>query len=297
MSTRSTAIIQSVLTALIHGVTYTIAKDVMAGYIEASGFILLRVLTAGILFWMVGFFIPKEKIDRSDIPRLILAGLFGASLNMLFFYEGLHLTSPISASVIMVNTPILVLVLSAILLKEKLEARKITGIVLGVIGAIVLIVFGRSSQSMALNPSLGNLLVFLNALFYGFYLIIVKKLMDKYNPFTLIKWMYLIGFLCCIPFGWEQAWEVRWDTMPIDIWYKVAFIIVFTTFINYALTLTAMKTLKPTTISVFIYLQPLFAAFFAIGLGKDSLDWIKVISAILIFSGVYLVSFNTNRSD
>lgn len=282
--------------SLVHGVTYTIAKDVMDGYLQASGFILIRIIGAGILFWLMGYVVPKEKIDRSDLPRLILAGLFGASLNMLFFYKGLHLTTPISAAVIMVNTPILVLFLSALLLREKLELRKVLGIVIGVTGAGVLILMSKKTGQSGTNPGLGNFYVFLNAFFYGLYLIIVKKLMDKYNPFTLIKWMYLVGFFCLLPFGWEEAVAVQWSIMPLSIVLKIAFIIVFTTFLNYSLVLKSMKVLSPTTISVFIYLQPLLATVFAISVGRDSLDWIKIVSTVLIFTGVYLVSFAPKKA-
>lgn len=282
--------------SLVHGVTYTIAKDVMNGYVQPSGFILIRIIGAGILFWLMGYTVPKEKIDRSDIPRLVLAGLFGASLNMLFFYKGLNLTTPISASVIMVNAPILVMFLSAILLREKLVLRKVIGIVIGVTGAGVLIIMSKKAGQLGTNPGLGNFYVFLNAFFYGLYLIIVKKLMHKYNPFTLIKWMYLVGFFCLLPFGWEEALMVQWSTMPLSIALKVAFIILFTTFLNYSLVLKSIKVLSPTTVSVFIYLQPLLATIFSISVGKDSLDWIKIVSAILIFTGVYLVSFGTKKA-
>lgn len=296
MTARNVAIFYMLVISLVHGVTYTIAKDVMNGYVQPSGFILIRIIGAGILFWLMGYTVPKEKIDHSDIPRLILAGLFGASLNMLFFYKGLNLTTPISASVIMVNAPILVMFLSAILLREKLVLRKVIGIVIGVTGAGVLIIMSKKAGQLGTNPGLGNFYVFLNAFFYGLYLIIVKKLMHKYNPFTLIKWMYLVGFFCLLPYGWEEALAIQWSTMPLSIALKVAFIILFTTFLNYSLVLKSIKVLSPTTVSVFIYLQPLLATVFSISVGKDSLDWTKIVSAILIFTGVYLVSFGTKKA-
>ncbi len=246
---------------------------------------------AGSLFWLVGFFTPKEKILAEDYPRLILAGLFGAALNMILFYKGLSLTTPISEAVIMITTPMLVFFLSAIILKESIEWQKLVGIILGVFGAGLLIVWGKSFGAAATNAKLGNLLIFLNAIFYGLYLIVVKKLMDKYNPFTLIKWMYLVGLICSIPFGWNEFNQIDWQDMPADIYWKIAFIVLLSTFMTYALNLTAMKQLKPTTLSVFIYLQPLFATIYAISVGKDELSSIKIISAILIFTGVYLVSY------
>ncbi len=297
MISRNLALFFLCVTALVYGVTYTVAKDVMAGYVEPSGFILVRVFLAGVLFWITGFFTPKQRIDIADIPRLISAGLFGASLNMLSFYKGIQLTSPISAAVIMVNTPLLVLLFSAFLLKEKIEFKRAFGIFLGVVGAVILITMGSNSEGITTSSNWGNFYILLNAIFYGLYLIIVKKLMDKYHPFTLIKWMYLVGFICVLPFGWQEAIAVDWLHLPQSILLKIGFVIIFTTYLNYSLILKAMKALKPTTVSAFIYLQPLIATFFAVSSGKDTLDWIKVSSAILIFSGVYLVSLKSDKTQ
>lgn len=289
MSKRTLALAAATLVSLIFGITFTIAKDVMPAYISPFGFIALRVGIATVLFWLVGFFISRQKIERNDFPRIIAAAFFGVAFNMLTFFEGLSQTSPIMASVLMVTTPMIVLILSAIIMREKIVGRKAVGIVLGLAGTIVLILYGKSVSSEG-NALWGNFLVFVNAVSYGLYLIVVKKLMDKYNTFSLIKWIYLFGFMFVLPFGWQQLSVVEWRVMPGDIYWKVAFVVVCTTFLAYLLNLLAMKQLKPTTVAVFIYLQPLFTTIFAIGVGKDNLDVIKVLSALLIFTGVYLVT-------
>jgi len=289
MSKRNLALIGATLVSLIYGVTFTIAKDVMPSYINAYGFITLRVGGSVILFWLVWLFMPKEKIALNDFPRIIAAALFGVALNMLTFFKGLSLTSPISSAVIMVTTPIIVLVLSAIIMKERMLKRKVFGIVLGLLGTAFLILYGKSIGN-ATNATFGNFLVFVNAVSYGFYLIIVKKLMDKYSAFTFVKWIYLFGFIMVLPFGWQEFEAVQWQIVPTDIVWKIGFVIVFSTFLTYLLNLLSMKELKPTTVAVFIYLQPLFATIFAIGLGKDELNPVKIIAAILIFAGVFLVT-------
>lgn len=289
MSKRNLALIGATIVSIIYGVTFTIAKDVMPFYIDAYGFILLRVGGSGILFWLIWLFLPKEKIALADFPRIIAAALFGVALNMLTFFKGLSLTSPISAAVIMVTTPMIVLVLSALIIKERMRKRKVFGIVLGLVGTAFLILYGKSIGS-ATHAGLGNFLVFVNAVSYGFYLIIVKKLMDKYNAFSFVGWIYLFGFLMVLPFGWSQFEAVNWSTVPAIIFWKIVFVVAFSTFLTYLLNLLSMKELKPTTVAVFIYLQPLFATVFAIGLGKDELNWVKISAAILIFSGVYLVT-------
>lgn len=295
MTKRALALILATFVSIIYGMTFTIAKDVMPRYVEAFGFIILRVGGAAILFWLLWFFsrkskvIREEKIESKDYLRIIIAAFFGVALNMLSFFKGLSLTSPISASVLMVSTPIIVLILSAVMLKEKMQKRKIFGIVLGLIGTAFLILYGKSAGN-ATNAILGNFLVFVNAASYGLYLVIVKKLMDKYHPFNFAKWIYLIGFIMVLPFGWVEFQTINWLLMPTVIYWKIGFIVVFSTFLTYLLNLLTMKELKPTTIAVFVYLQPFFATVFAISLGKDQLTLEKMVSAILIFTGVYLVT-------
>lgn len=295
MSKRIPALILATVVSIIYGMTFTIAKDVMPKYVEASGFIIMRVGGATILFWLFWLFsrksktIREEKIDPKDYLRIIFAGFFGVALNMLSFFKGLSLTSPISASVLMVSTPMIVLILSAIILKERMQKRMIFGIILGLIGTAFLILYGKSVGN-ATNATLGNFLVFVNATSYGLYLVIVKKLMDKYNAFNFAKWIYLIGFVMVLPFGWGEFQAINWAIMPMDIYLKIGFVVIFSTFLTYLLNLLTMRELKPTTIAVFVYLQPLFATIFAISLGKDELTLVKIVSAVLIFIGVYLVT-------
>ena len=289
MSKRTWALIAATLVSIIYGVTFTIAKDVMPEYIDAYGFIVLRVGGSVILFWLISFFGPKEKIAKEDFPRIVAAAFFGVAFNMLTFFKGLSYTSPIMGAVLMVTTPMIVLVLSAIMMKERMENRKILGILLGLVGTVALILYGKSLVN-ATNATLGNILVFVNAISYGFYLIIVKKLMDKYNAFTFVKWIYTFGFLMVLPFGWNEFQAVDFTNLPIDIIWKVVFVVLFSTFLTYLLNLISMRELKPTTVAVFIYLQPLFATVFAISLGKDDLSWVKILSALVIFAGVYLVT-------
>ena len=290
MNKRILAFVLAFSASLIYGVSFTIAKDVMPLYIKPYGFILLRVVGATLLFWLISLSVPKEKITANDFVRIFFAALFGVVINMLFFFKGLSLTTPINGSVIMTTTPILVLLLSFVILRDKITVKKIMGIFIGMIGALLLVLYGPKAVSNAPDIKLGNFLIFVNAASYGLYLIVVKPLLKKYHPFHLIKWIYLMGLLMVIPFGFSEVQQVNWQLMPVVIFYKIGFIVFFTTFLTYLFNLLALKTLKPTTLSVFLYLQPLIASIYAIMMGSDYLTSLKLIAATLVFSGVYLVS-------
>lgn len=275
---------------VIYGFTFTFANDVIDdGHIKPFGFIVLRVLGAAILFWLLSIFTPKEKIDKQDYLKFFVASIFGIALNMLTFFKGFEYTTPIHASVIMTVVPIVVLTLSAIFLKEQITKLKISGIVLGLSGALILSIYGKSTQ-IGDNIPLGNLLVFINAVSYSVYLILIKKITEKYHPFTFIKWLFLFGFFLVLPFGYHEATTINWHGFSPYITFSVAFVIIGATFFTYLLNPIALRHLKASTVSTFLYIQPVIAGIFAILMGSDTMNVVKFVAAGLIFTGVYLVT-------
>ena len=273
---------------LIYGINYTVAKDVMPDYILPFGFIFCRVFGALTLFWIIHSF-SYEKVHKKDLLLMAICGFFGVFANQLMFFYGLNLTTPINAGIIMTSNPILVMIASAIILKNKITVLKIGGVLLGIAGAALLLLF-KTDFSFGSETLVGDFFIFLNALSYGIYLVLAVPLMKKYKPLTVIKWVFTFGAIFVIPFGFQQFSEIQWETFPQDIWLKFSFVVLGTTFLAYLLNIYGLKKMNPSTVATYIYLQPLLAAIFAIWAGKDSLDWIKIVAGILIFSGVYLVS-------
>jgi len=273
---------------LIYGANYTIAKEVMPDHIKPFGFIMLRCLGAVSLFWLVGLFV-KQKVERSDLPMIALCALFGIAINQLMFFKGLSFTHPINAAVIMTSTPILVLVVAAVVINERITAIRSFGIVLGLVGTLLILLVGKQ-LSFSSNTFLGDLMVWTNASSYGVYLVIVSPFMRKYHPITVIKWIFLFGTLMVLPFGFGEFMQIEWHTFPPNIIWATVFVVVGLSFFAYLFNTVALRYVSPSVVSTYIYLQPVIAAAFAIAWGKDELSWIKVVSALLICSGVYLVS-------
>ena len=277
---------------LIYGINYTVAKEVMPDYIEPLGFILVRVIGAVVLFWLCYALFYYEKVKKGDLLKLAFCGLFGVAINQMLFFEGLNLTTPINAAVIMVSNPILVLLFGIVFATERFSTKKGIGVALGALGAIVLITNG-GQLSLNKEHFCGNIMVFFNASSYAVYLVLVKPLMQKYKPITVISWVFLFGILFVIPFGWSDFQSIQWSTMPGGILWRVAFVVVGTTFLAYLFNIYGLKTLNPSTVSTYIYLQPVLASIVAIIASSDSLDLTKICSTVLIFLGVYLVSHKT----
>jgi drug/metabolite transporter (DMT)-like permease len=252
---------------------------------------MLRVVGASILFWLVSLFTPKEKIERKDYFRIFGAALLGMCINMLMFFKGLQLSTPINSGVIVTLTPIIILILSAFFLKEKLTNMKFLGITLGFAGALLLILYGNPSQvSNAPNVPLGNTMMLINSISFGAYLVLVKPLTKKYSTVTLMKWMFLLGVIMTFPITYPEASVVSWSTLPFEALWRMGFVIVGTTFLTYMLNVYALKTLSATTIGAFTYLQPLITIVYAVLTGNDVLDGVKISACLLVFLGVYLVS-------
>ncbi|WP_299120925.1 DMT family transporter [uncultured Winogradskyella sp.] len=297
MNSRGFAIFALFMVQLLYGLNYTIAKTVMnENYIKPFGFVLLRVAGATVLFWLLSFFVPKQKIEKKDFIKFFVAAIFGVVVNMLFFFKGLEYTSPIHASSIMIIVPIIILILSSIILKESVTKLKIFGVVLGIVGALILTIYGKSARAGD-NVPLGNLLIFLNAISYSIYVILIKQLTAKYHPFTFIKWLFLFGLIILIPFGYNELEAVQWQTFTPYTTFSVLFVIIGATFGTYLFNPLALNKLKASTVGTFIYLQPVIAGLFALAMGVDFIDSIKIGAMLIIFLGVYLVTVKIKQTN
>jgi len=236
---------------IIYGVNYTIAKDVMPDFVTPFGLVFCRVSGALLLFWLIYSF-TYEKVARKDLLLLGACGFFGVFANQMMFLHGLDITTPINAGIIMVSNPIMVLIVSAIILKNRITLPKVGGITLGVSGALLILLF-KNDFSFGSETLVGDVFIFV------------------------------------FPFSISEFLQIEWGTFTPTIWFKFSFVVIATTFFAYLFNIYGLKRLNPTTVSTYIYLQPLLAASFAIWSGKDTLDWIKVAAALLIFGGVYLV--------
>ncbi len=275
---------------LIYGANYSIAKKVMPEYIKPFGFVLLRAVACLVLFWLVSALFVREKIDKKDLPRFALLAVVGVAINQLLFLKGLSLTTPINASIIMIANPIVVLIIAAWVLKEKISLNKLLGIVFGIAGALLLLLFNKSF-SFGSETIAGDIMIFINTASWAFYIVLVKPLMQKYNTFTIIKWVFFFGTLYVLPFGISEFKDVAWSELTPVLWWDICFVVVGATFFAYVLNTYALRALSPAVVSFYIYLQPFIATLIAIYyFHNDTLDIRKIISAILIIIGVFLVS-------
>ncbi len=278
---------------VIYGINYVVAKGIMPDFMQPRMIILLRVVGASIIFWLVASLYPRQRVAKKDMIRIAICAFFGIALNQVMFFEGLNLTTPINASIIMVGTPILVLVFSHFILHDKISRNKIIGIVLGFSGAAYLILSG-GSLSLESATFLGNLFIFINASSYGLFLVLIKPLMKKYSPITLMKWLFLFGIIYVLPVSFYMIEETDFASIPNNIWIAIFYVIIFTTVLAYFLNNYSLKKISPTMNSAYIYLQPFLATVVALVAGKDRLTWTEIIAATLIFAGVYFVSFKQN---
>jgi drug/metabolite transporter (DMT)-like permease len=287
--TKSTKVHGSLfLVSLIYAATFSIAKEVMPHYIKPMGLITIRVWGAVSLLWVTHFLFVKESIfGKKDFLMLLKCAVFGVAANMLLFFKGLAITTPINAAILMVTTPLFVAFFSFFLLNEKVTKLKVIGLCFGVFGAILLLL--GPSQSFNSTTLWGDLMVMTNAIIYAYYLIIAKPLLHKYSPLTVIKWTFFFGGLLVIPFGFTELKEVQWQAIPNSIWSAIIFLIIGATFITYVLNAWALRNANATLVGAYIYLQPVLATIIAVSMGKDSLTLPKVLFSLLIFTGVYLV--------
>ena len=291
MNKRNLGLLAAFGATVIYGFNHTIAKNVMPTYIEPFGFILLRVLGAAILFWILSFFLKNKTIDKNDWPRIFLCSFLGMVVNMLSFFKGLELSTPINSSVLITTVPIFVFLFSALIIKERVSKMKIFGITAGFIGALILILKSPITGFNASNIPMGNSLFILNSSTFALYLIFVKPLVEKYNIITLFRWLFLIGFLMNFPITINEFSNVDWTNLPLnDAVFPMLYVVIGTTFFTYLLNAFALTKLKASTVSSFVYLQPIVGIIYALTTENDSLTIVSSLGMLLIFIGVYLVT-------
>lgn len=278
----------------IYGLNYVIAKDVMPDFMAPRAIIFLRVLVAMVVFNIIHALFVKEKIERKDLLRLMACGLFGTTINQILFFEGLNLTTPINASLIVTACPIMVLLFSYFILKETINTTKIIGIFLGTGGAGMLILLG-GSLLLTSSTFIGNLLIFIDILSYGLYLVIAKSIMKKYHPLTAMKWIFTFGFIFIFPFCIQKVLNTNFEIIPLNIWFSVIYIVFGVTILAYFLNIYALKFVSPVVNSYYMYTQPFIAALISIIYLHEQLTPLKIATGIMIFTGVYFVSVRKTR--
>jgi drug/metabolite transporter (DMT)-like permease len=280
----------------IYGLNYVIAKGIMPDFLSPRAIVFLRVSGTAMVFWILHFFLPLEKVEKKDRLRMALCSVFGVAVNQILFFEGLNRTTPISASIIATGTPIFILIFSHFILKENITGAKIIGIMLGAAGALM-IILSAGTGDFRLNTLLGNFMVFTSNASWALYLVLVKPLMEKYDSLTLMKWIFFFGFIINFPFAFRVTAASSFAQIPFDIWMSVLFVVFITTGFAYYLINYSLKNVSPNVNGIYIYLQPLIASIVAIVLGKDKLTVIDLIAAVLIMAGVYLITQQPNLRD
>lgn len=258
--------------------------------VQAFGLNVVRVGISVLLFWALYLLRPVSiKIEKSDRMRLFLCAVAGIAINQLLFIKGLSLTYPIHAALLLLITPILIVFIAAWILKERLGLLKVIGLALGISGALVL-VLAKDSSGSGDNVLLGDLFIIINAISYTIYFIIVKPLMVKYNAVVVLRWVFTIGLVLVLPFGWVEFTEIPWELYTAVDFTSMGLIVITGTFLAYLFNLYGIKILGPSVAGFYIYTQPVFAALIAMFFLHEQLALYKVIAAILIFSGVFLAN-------
>jgi len=290
MNSRLLALLSAGGATMIYGLNHTIAKEVMPDHVGAFGFIFIRTAGATILFWFASLFVPFEKINKKDYLKLFITALLGMCLNMLSFFKGLELSTPVNSGIFATTNPIIILCLSYFFLKEKIGVKKFIGIILGFIGALILVLQGTENSLRAPNVLLGNFLFLLNSIFFSSFIIMVKPLTQKYSTITIMKWLFFMGFFMTLPVTSKEFSEINWSNLPFDAVWRIIFVVLGTTFLTYVLNLFALKKLQASTVGAFAYAQPIIAISFAIITGNDYISLGRGLACLTIIVGVYLVS-------
>ncbi|MDR1162121.1 MAG: DMT family transporter [Tannerellaceae bacterium] len=287
------------LANMLFGINIPISKYLLPDLVQPEALTLMRMLFACVMFWLTSLFMQKEDVPLKDIGLLFLCGMCGIAFNQSLFLWGLSQTSPVDASIIATSGPIFVMLLAALILKEPITQLKAFGVLVGAAGGILLILSSThvSNQVSSLE---GDLKIITSGFIYSIYVVISKPLSQRYSPVTIMKWMFLFSTLVLAPFMYRSMLDTAvFHRIPAD-WHEVSaimYVLAGGTFIPYLLIPMALKRIRPTTLSMYNYAQPIVASLIAVMAGQDTFSVSKIISSILVFIGVYMVTQSKSRED
>ena len=251
----------------------------------------LRATGATVLFWLLSFFMPREKVPLKDLLQIFVASMLGLFLTQMSFLKAITMTTSIDLSITNTCTPIMTMFVAAIALKEPITGKKIGGVLVSLLGVLILIFnsVGLGGGASETKP-LGIVLTILNGLTFALYLGIFRPLIMKYNVVTFMKWMFLFSMLVALPFNVRHLFQLPFGQMDTKVLWQVAYVVVFATFVAYFLIPVGQKRLRPTLVSMYNYVQPIVATIISIFIGLDHITWKKLVAMLLVFSGVWIVN-------
>lgn len=279
------------------GLMSPIGKDVMSTEITALSLATFRMVGAALCFWIASLFTKREEVKPHDLMLLFFAALFAIVFNQGMYIFGLSLTSPIDASIITTTAPIATLILAAIFLHEPITGKKLGGVFLGAIGALIMIIGSNSTDGTHNSNALGDFLCFIAQVSFAAYLTFFKGLASKYHPITCMKWMFTYAAICFIPFSYSEVSAIPLTEISARTWGETAFVVVGATFMTFLLLMNAQKVLRPTVLSMYNYTQPIVASIVSVLIGIGTFGWTKGVAVVLVFAGVYLVTQSKSRAQ
>lgn len=283
----------------IFGLGVPITKMLLNDWVSPMTYMATRSLGAAVVFWLIAAFMKTEKVERRDLMVIMVGGLMGFVVSQTLTAWALDYTSPVYFSLIATLTPVAVMLMAALFIGESITGVKFLGVLLGIAGAVLMVVMGQSLGSGS-NDLLGIILAILSVLTWAIYMIITRKVAQKYTPVTQMKYVFLISAIVTVPLAWPELSEQRLYTAATFGWdgaLEMAFIVLLATVLGYFLIPYAMKSLSATTVSIYTNLQPMVASFVAISIGQDILTWDKPVAAILVLLSAYIVTVVTNNDQ
>jgi drug/metabolite transporter (DMT)-like permease len=281
---------------LIYGVNFSIAKSVMPGFIRPLALVSLRSAITALMFWVTSLFIPREPVGRRDLLWLFGCSFLGTVINQILFLAGLNMTTPVNSAIILSTNPIAAFVFAAIILKEGISLIRGVGLAVGLSG-ILLLILHEGTPDLSSTTFVGNIYTLINTISWALYTVLIKRMLEKYHPVTVMKWTFFFGMLTNIPAGFSQWSTMDWTSITFKAWISIGFVVIFSTYLGYLLISFGLRKLSPTIVSSYTYTQPIIAAFIASLIGQDTINVIKIFSAALIFTGVFLVSRRQNNGS
>ena len=282
------------------GLNENALRYLLPRWMSAYSGVVMRLVFGTLFFWVASKVDPEARRQRSSAGMKL--ALFAVGAVCMFGYmfallQGLSYTTPISSSIFISMEPVWVFLICVIFLHDRVTWMKITGILLGLGGAFIIIMTQKSSD-VASNPMLGNIYCLASSLLYAIYLVLQKQFLKHTDMYTVNRWAFLggacVAAISILFTGWDAS--VLHQSLFSTPMLVLLFVLIFPSTVSYLLLSIGLRNLSATVVAIYGYLILIVATIVSYILGQDHFDWWQMLSIVMIVASVYFVEIANEKT-
>ena len=275
--------------SIVWGLNFTAIKGAVSEF-QPLTFNTIRFAISSL--FLLGLLWLRERsirVHRKDLARFVLLAIIGNTAYQMFFINGIALTTATNSALILATTPIFIILFGAFLNVEKVTSRIVQGVILSFIGVVMIVLGTGNSLTFSNQSLLGDLLIVANPICWSIYTVLSKPMLKEYSPLKLTAVTMAIGAAPLVLVGIPSLGTQNWAEISTSSWVGLGFSAFLAIGLGYVIWYTGVSRIGSAKTSLYDNLVTVFAVASAWIILSESMTWIQILGAVLVFASLYLV--------